>query len=97
MALCCSSVLPAPGLVGIAAPGPKSEVLEAKRVVQVFPGGSRSVLNRTRPGMPFEWSLNPYRGWQNSAAGTATARYTHEFMELRDSVDPRTGSTRSPP
>jgi len=77
---------PAPGLVGIAKLAAQSEVLEAKRVVQYFELESRSVLNRTRPGMPFEWSLNPYRGCEFGCR-YCYARYTHEFMELRDSVD----------
>jgi DNA repair photolyase len=77
---------PAPGLVGIAKLAAQSEVLEAKRVVQYFELESRSVLNRTRPGMPFEWSLNPYRGCE-FACRYCYARYTHEFMELRESVD----------
>src|SRR5579863_9899167 len=77
---------PSPGLVGIAKLAAHSEGLEAKRVVQYFELESRSVLNRTRPGMPFEWSLNPYRGCEFGCR-YCYARYTHEFMELRESVD----------
>ena len=77
---------PSPGLVGIAKLAARSEVLEAKRVVQYFELESRSVLNRTRPGMPFEWTLNPYRGCEFGCR-YCYARYTHEFMELRESVD----------
>jgi len=77
---------PPPGLVGIARLAAQSEVLEAKRVVRYFEMESRSVLNRTRPGMPFEWSLNPYRGCEFGCR-YCYARYTHEFMELRESVD----------
>ncbi len=77
---------PAPGLVGIARLAARSDVLETKRVVQYFEIGCRSVLNRTRPGMPFVWSLNPYRGCEFGCR-YCYARYTHEFMELRDSVD----------
>jgi len=77
---------PSPGLVGIARLAAGSEVLEAKRVVQYFQLESRSVLNRTRPGMPFEWSLNPYRGCEFGCR-YCYARYTHEFMELRESDD----------
>lgn len=36
--------------------------------------------------MPFEWSLNPYRGCEFGCR-YCYARYTHEFMELRESVD----------
>jgi len=77
---------PSPGLVGIAKLAAQSEVLEAKRVVRYFEMESRSLLNRTRPGMPFEWSLNPYRGCEFGCR-YCYARYTHEFMELRESVD----------
>lgn len=77
---------PAPGLVGIAKLAARSELLESKRVVQYFEMESKSLLNRTRPGMPFEWSLNPYRGCE-FACQYCYARYTHEFMELRESVD----------
>src|SRR5580658_3063483 len=74
---------PAPGLVGIAKLAAQSEVLEAKRVVQYFELESRSVLNRTRPGMPFEWSLNPYRRCEFGCR-YCYARYTHEFMDKPD-------------
>jgi len=77
---------PPPGLVGIAKLAAQSEILETKRVVRYFEMESRSVLNRTRPGMPFEWSLNPYRGCEFGCR-YCYARYTHEFMELRESVD----------
>jgi len=77
---------PPPGLVGIAKLAAASEMLEAKRSVEYFEIGCRSVLNRTRPGMPFEWSLNPYRGCEFGCR-YCYARYTHEFMELRDSAD----------
>src|SRR5580658_6278017 len=77
---------PSPGLVGIAKLAAQSEVLESKRVVQYFELESRTALNRTRPGMPFGWSLNPYRGCEFGCR-YCYARYTHEFMELRESVD----------
>jgi DNA repair photolyase len=77
---------PSPGLVGIAKLAAQSEVLESKRVVRYFEIGCRSALNRTRPGMPFEWSLNPYRGCEFGCR-YCYARYTHEFMELRDSAE----------
>lgn len=77
---------PPSGLVGIAKLAAASEILEAKRAVQYFEIESRSVLNRTRPGLPFEWSINPYRGCEFGCK-YCYARYTHEFMELRDSID----------
>ncbi len=77
---------PSPGLVGIARLAAESEVLDAKRVVRYFEIDCKGLLNRTRPGMPFEWSLNPYRGCE-FACRYCYARYTHEFMELRQSED----------
>jgi DNA repair photolyase len=77
---------PPPGLVGIAKLAAESEVLEAKRRVQYFEIDCRSLLNRTRPGMPFEWSLNPYRGCEFGCR-YCYARYTHEFMELHKSAE----------
>ncbi len=49
---------------------------------------ARSILNRSESnrGLPFHWSINPYRGCE-FACRYCYARYTHEFMELRDSVD----------
>ena len=45
----------------------------------------RSILNRTvsRRGLPFTYSINPYRGCEFGCR-YCYARYTHEFMELRD-------------
>ena len=68
-------------LVGIARLAAHSELLEAKRVVQYFEIPSRSILNRTRPGMPFQWTINPYRGCEFGCK-YCYARYTHEFMEM---------------
>ncbi len=76
---------PPPGLVGIAKLAARSEVLEAKRSSSIR-DRLQDVLNRTRPGMPFGWSLNPYRGCEFGCR-YCYARYTHEFMELRDSAD----------
>jgi DNA repair photolyase len=68
-------------LVGIAKLASQSELLEAKRQVQYFEIASRSILNRTKPGMPFRWTINPYRGCEFGCK-YCYARYTHEFMEL---------------
>ncbi len=77
---------PPSGLVGIAKLAAESEVLEAKRAVQYFEIDCRSALNRTRSALPFEWTINPYRGCE-FACRYCYARYTHEFMELRESAD----------
>ena len=68
-------------LVGIARLASQSELLEAKRSVQYFEIPTRSILNRTRPNMPFQWTINPYRGCEFGCK-YCYARYTHEFMEM---------------
>ena len=68
-------------LVGIARLASRSELLEAKREVQYFELPARSILNRTKPNMPFQWTINPYRGCEYGCK-YCYARYTHEFMEL---------------
>lgn len=46
---------------------------------------SRSILSRTtsRRGLPFSYGINPYRGCE-FACRYCYARYTHEFLELKD-------------
>jgi DNA repair photolyase len=68
-------------LVGIARLASQSELLEAKREVQYFEIPTRSILNRTKPGMPFQWTINPYRGCEFGCK-YCYARYTHEYMEM---------------
>jgi DNA repair photolyase len=47
----------------------------------------KSILNRcTSPTMPFRWTINPYRGCEFGCV-YCYARYTHEFLELRDPAD----------
>jgi DNA repair photolyase len=47
----------------------------------------KQILNRcTSPGMPFRWTINPYRGCEFGCV-YCYARYTHEFLELRDPMD----------
>lgn len=44
----------------------------------------RSLLNRcTSERMPFEWTINPYRGCE-FGCGYCYARYTHEYMGMED-------------
>jgi DNA repair photolyase len=76
---------PTTSLTGIARLAARSPVLEAKSRVQYFEIETRSVLNRTRPGMPFRWTINPYRGCEFGCK-YCYARYTHEFMGLDDST-----------
>ncbi|HWQ54956.1 MAG TPA: radical SAM protein [Bryobacteraceae bacterium] len=75
----------ASGLIGIARLAAESELLEAKSQVRYFEIEARSILNRTRPGMPFEWTINPYRGCE-FACRYCYARYTHEYMGMEDSA-----------
>lgn len=76
---------PAP-LIGIARLAAQSEVLEAKSQVRYFEIAARGILNRTKPGMPFRWTINPYRGCEFGCK-YCYARYTHEFMGMEDGAD----------
>ena len=75
---------PTSSLTGIARLAARSPVLEAKSQVRYFEIETRSVLNRTKPGMPFRWTINPYRGCEFGCK-YCYARYTHEFMGIEDS------------
>ncbi len=79
---------PAPKpLVGIARLAILGEELPPGHAVDFFTLPVRSILNRcTASRMPFTWTVNPYRGCE-FACKYCYARYTHEFMELRDSID----------
>jgi DNA repair photolyase len=73
-----------PELAGIARMAAESELLEAKRLVTYRELEARSYLSRDNSGrMPFRWMINPYRGCEFGCK-YCYARYTHEFMELRD-------------
>ncbi len=74
-------------LVGIARLAAEGESIAERHEVEFFSLASRSLLNRcTAPRMPFTWTINPYRGCE-FACKYCYARYTHEFMEMRDGVD----------
>ena len=78
---------PAPRLVGIARLAAHGETLRQGHEVEYFTLPVRSLLNRcTGVRMPFEWTINPYRGCE-FACKYCYARYTHEFMEMREGVD----------
>jgi DNA repair photolyase len=68
-------------LVGIAKLAAESPILESKKSVEYFEIPTRSILNRTKPGMPFQWTINPYRGCEIGCK-YCYARYAHEFMEM---------------
>src|SRR5712692_484780 len=81
--------LPASGsrLIGIARLASEGESLRQGHDVEYFTLPVRSLLNRcTGVRMPFTWTINPYRGCE-FACQYCYARYTHEFMEMRDGVD----------
>jgi len=77
-----------PKLVGIARIAAEGESLREGHNVEYFTLGIRSLLSRVVSGrnLPFTWGINPYRGCE-FACKYCYARYTHEFMELRDGVD----------
>jgi len=77
-----------PKLIGIARLAAEAESLREGHNVEYFTLGTRSLLSRVVSGrnLPFTWAINPYRGCE-FACKYCYARYTHEFMELRDGVD----------
>ena len=83
-------LLPQPGkprLVGIARLAAEGESLREGHNIEYFTLPVRSLLNRcSGTRMPFTWTINPYRGCE-FACKYCYARYTHEFMEMRDGVD----------
>jgi DNA repair photolyase len=77
---------PAP-LVGIAKLAAQAETIRQGHLVEYFTLPSRALLNRcTSRRVPFAWTINPYRGCE-FACKYCYARYTHEFMEMRDGLD----------
>src|SRR3954463_6543260 len=74
-------------LVGIARLASLGESLEEGHKVEYFSLPAQSLLNRCdAPRMPFTWTINPYRGCE-FACKYCYARYTHEFMEMRDGLE----------
>jgi len=62
----------------------ESPELEAKRSTTYLELQTRSYVTRcASPRMRFRWMINPYRGCEFGCK-YCFARYTHEFMELRD-------------
>jgi DNA repair photolyase len=79
---------PAPRLIGIARLATEGESIRQGHKIEYFTLPSRSLLNRcvSKRQMPFTWTINPYRGCE-FACKYCYARYTHEFMEMRDGLD----------
>jgi DNA repair photolyase len=77
-----------PELVGIAKLAARGASLRQGHLVEYFALPSRGILNRcvSHRRMPFTWTINPYRGCEFGCK-YCYARYTHEFMEMRDGVD----------
>jgi DNA repair photolyase len=76
-----------PRLVGIARLASHGESVRQGHEIEYFTLPVKSLLNRcTGTRMPFTWTINPYRGCE-FACKYCYARYTHEFMEMRDGVD----------
>jgi DNA repair photolyase len=74
-------------LVGIARLAAESPQVRERSEVAYFSLPSRSALNREPSGrLPFAWTVNPYRGCEFGCK-YCYARYTHEFMEMRNGLD----------
>src|SRR5690348_12944089 len=87
MALLFPQSEPHQQLVGIARLAAHGEALSEGHEVQYLTIENRSVLTRcVSRRVPFQWMINPYRGCEFGCK-YCYARYTHEFMQLRDSVD----------
>ena len=77
-----------PRLVGIARLAAEGDSLREGHEVEYFTLPTKSLLNRcvSNRAMPFAWTINPYRGCEFGCR-YCYARYTHEFMELRDGLE----------
>jgi DNA repair photolyase len=77
-----------PHFVGIARLAAEADSLREGHNVEYFTLTSKTLLNRcvSRRAMPFTWTINPYRGCEFGCR-YCYARYTHEFMEMRDGLD----------
>jgi DNA repair photolyase len=81
-------LLEKPQLVGIARLAAAGESLREGHQVEYFTLPAKSLLNRcaSQRGLPFTWTINPYRGCEFGCK-YCYARYTHEFMEMRDGAE----------
>ncbi|HZQ18530.1 MAG TPA: radical SAM protein [Terriglobales bacterium] len=75
-------------LIGIARLAAHGETVRQGHEVEYFTLPVRSLLNRcvSKRQMPFSWTINPYRGCE-FACKYCYARYTHEFMEMRNGLE----------
>lgn len=85
----CASLFPETDPVspftGIARLAENAELSDTGHLIEYRSLPVRSILNTStsKRGLPFGKSINPYRGCE-FACRYCYARYTHEFMELRD-------------
>jgi DNA repair photolyase len=86
----CAAQTTTPGgqsLVGIARLAAQSPQARERAEVTYYSLVSRTALNREASGrLPFAWTINPYRGCEFGCK-YCYARYTHEFMEMRNGLD----------
>ena len=77
-----------PRLVGIARLASEGQSIRQGHNVEYFTLSAKSLLNRciSKRAMPFAWTINPYRGCEFGCR-YCYARYTHEFMEMRDGME----------
>ena len=77
-----------PRLVGIARLASEGESLREGHNVEYFTLPAKSLLNRcvSKRALPFTGTINPYRGCEFGCR-YCYARYTHEFMEMRDGME----------
>ncbi len=79
---------PAARLIGIAKLARQAEHVDSGHEIEFFSLPVRSILNRSdsKRKLPFTWTINPYRGCEFGCK-YCYARYTHEFMEIRDAAE----------
>ncbi|HUO17851.1 MAG TPA: radical SAM protein [Verrucomicrobiae bacterium] len=77
-----------PRLVGIARLASQGESIREGHNIEYFTLQTKSLLNHcvSKRALPFTWTINPYRGCE-FACKYCYARYTHEFMEMRDGLE----------
>lgn len=77
----------APRLTGVARLAASGELLKARREVEYLELPTRRYINRCKSNrVPFAWTINPYRGCEFGCK-YCYARYTHEFLGLREGRD----------
>jgi len=65
----------------------RADDVHVARGVEFTEMAVKQILNRcSNPRLPFRWTINPYRGCEFGCV-YCYARYTHEFLELRDPID----------